>query len=50
MAKNQLWDSEGNLVFEEEVPDVVVNQPTVEELTQMVAELTAILNEKGLIP
>lgn len=50
MALNQVWDQEGNLISEEEVPDEVQATPTVEELTQIVAELTAALNEKGLIP
>lgn len=51
MARHQVWDGDGNLIIDEEVPDEVVNQfLTNEELTQVVAELTAILNAKGLIP
>ena len=51
MARNQIWDSEGNLIEDIEAPDEVIEvNPTIEELTATVAELTAKLNEKGLIP
>jgi len=50
VAKNQVWDQSGNLIVDEEVPDEVQTIPTVEELTQIIAELTAALNAKGLIP
>lgn len=50
MAKNQVWDGNGNLISEEEAPDEAQATPTVEELTQIVTELTAALNAKGLIP
>ncbi len=50
MARNQVWDMNGKLIEDIEVPDEVISQPTIEDLTSLVAELTAKLNEKGLLP
>lgn len=50
MSRHQVWDNEGNLIVDEEVADEVEQAPNLEELSQVVTELTTTLNEKGLIP
>lgn len=45
MARNQVWDSKGNLIEDIEIADDVV-EPTVEEV---LADLIQCLADKGVI-
>jgi hypothetical protein len=45
MARNQLWDSNGNLIVDEEVDDEVQNPTTEDRITSLEDALLALLME-----
>lgn len=45
MARNQVWDTDGNLIEDIEVPDAEI-EPTSEEV---LADLIQVLVDKGVI-